>query len=311
MGLTRVPYVERNLSHISFRVSFDSNTAKMYRCLKNLNRPDKFQEGRITIIRTAEMNRLSFPSANVNNLYTSHTNIFINLEPITYRKHRKDQMTALGSHQPYLGSSVPYFRVSYVVGSGFMYRNKGLSWAQRSDALPYWIRNCKQYDAEERLELLSKISQVLQTQAQSKCVAAHSQDLRGSQFLSCQSSTNLHLNPEKMCAYSKVKIALAFENTCEEGYMTEKLWQPLMAGAVPFYYGAPDVKQWLPHPDAAILVSDFDSVLDAARYAKEVMLNESLWRKHTDWKDQPFSLKFQHLVRTGNKNILCCGDLFV
>jgi len=40
-------------------------------------------------------------------------------------------------------------------------------------------------------------------------------------------------------------------------YATEKLWQGLLAGSVPVYWGAPDAKSLLPHPDAAVHASDF------------------------------------------------------
>ena len=43
----------------------------------------------------------------------------------------------------------------------------------------------------------------------------------------------------------------------QKRYATEKLWQPLLAGSVPVYWGAPDAKSLLPHPDAAVHVRDF------------------------------------------------------
>ncbi|CAF4835450.1 unnamed protein product, partial [Rotaria sp. Silwood2] len=32
----------------------------------------------------------------------------------------------------------------------------------------------------------------------------------------------------------------------EYDYVTEKLWQPLAAGSVPLYLGAPNIDEWLP-----------------------------------------------------------------
>jgi len=42
------------------------------------------------------------------------------------------------------------------------------------------------------------------------------------------------------------KFALCFENAVMEGYITEKIFDALMAGCVPIYYGAPDIKNYLP-----------------------------------------------------------------
>ncbi len=40
----------------------------------------------------------------------------------------------------------------------------------------------------------------------------------------------------KSCALSRFAFTLAVENSEDEGYATEKLWQPLLAGSVPIYW---------------------------------------------------------------------------
>ena len=40
----------------------------------------------------------------------------------------------------------------------------------------------------------------------------------------------------KSCALSRFAFTLAIENSEDEGYATEKLWQPLLAGSVPIYW---------------------------------------------------------------------------
>ena len=38
-------------------------------------------------------------------------------------------------------------------------------------------------------------------------------------------------------------FTIAIENSLEYDYVTEKLWQPLAAGSVPIYLGAPNVDE--------------------------------------------------------------------
>lgn len=47
--------------------------------------------------------------------------------------------------------------------------------------------------------------------------------------------------PDKAKFISGYRFNIAFENTETEGYITEKLTDPLLAGSVPIYWGAPDV----------------------------------------------------------------------
>lgn len=54
----------------------------------------------------------------------------------------------------------------------------------------------------------------------------------------------------------RYRMNLAFENTRSPGYITEKLVEPLLAGCIPVYWGAPDVTRDF-NPGCMINVSDF------------------------------------------------------
>jgi hypothetical protein len=58
------------------------------------------------------------------------------------------------------------------------------------------------------------------------------------------------------------RMNLAFENTRSPGYITEKLVEPLLAGCIPVYWGAPDVARDF-NPACMINVADFPD-FDAA-----------------------------------------------
>ena len=61
---------------------------------------------------------------------------------------------------------------------------------------------------------------------------------------------NVDHDGPKHCALTHYPFYLAFENSEAVGYASEKLWQGLLAGSVPIYWGAPDVLDLLPHRDA-------------------------------------------------------------
>lgn len=63
---------------------------------------------------------------------------------------------------------------------------------------------------------------------------------------------------DKMSFLRQFRFNLAFENTSSNGYITEKLVEPLLAGSIPIYWGAPDVGREF-NPRCMINVNDFPS----------------------------------------------------
>ena len=90
----------------------------------------------------------------------------------------------------------------------------------------------------------------------------------------------------KQRAISHYMFYLAFENTIEPGYVTEKVMDALIAGVVPVYLGSTeDCKKLLPHPKAAIFLDDFRG--DAQRlgaYLQRLAANETAYEEHRAWR---------------------------
>ena len=80
------------------------------------------------------------------------------------------------------------------------------------------------------------------------------------------------------------KFILAFENARCDGYMTEKIFRTINVGAVPVYLGAPNIKEWLPDPNLVILVDDFESPAELAKYIKQVDNNATLYEMFLEYK---------------------------
>ncbi|CAI7868138.1 unnamed protein product, partial [Closterium sp. NIES-54] len=51
---------------------------------------------------------------------------------------------------------------------------------------------------------------------------------------------------DKLAVIQRYKFSLAFENSCEPDYITEKFWQSLVAGSVPVVVGPPNIADFVP-----------------------------------------------------------------
>ena len=73
----------------------------------------------------------------------------------------------------------------------------------------------------------------------------------------------------KINLYKQYKFVIAFENACATDYVTEKFFDPLIAGAVPIYLGAPNINEFAPGEHCFIHANDFKSPKELADYIEE------------------------------------------
>lgn len=83
---------------------------------------------------------------------------------------------------------------------------------------------------------------------------------------------------------AKYPFYLAFENSECVDYVTEKLWDGLIAGSIPVYLGAPNIDDFLPDPSAVINARDFSNAKELAAYLKMVIEHPELYEKHQSWR---------------------------
>ena len=74
---------------------------------------------------------------------------------------------------------------------------------------------------------------------------------------------------DKFELMSHYKFVIAFENSIYPSYLTEKIFHALQVGAVPIYWGDPEVTRWV-NPKAFINVSDFPTIEAAIDHIMEV-----------------------------------------
>jgi hypothetical protein len=78
------------------------------------------------------------------------------------------------------------------------------------------------------------------------------------------------------------KFSLALENAAVSSYVSEKVYQAMEAGTIPIYWGADDVKDFLP-PGSFIDVRDFPTQKQLTTHLKRVAANETLFLEYFQW----------------------------
>ena len=100
----------------------------------------------------------------------------------------------------------------------------------------------------------------------------------------------------KLATLARYRFTLAFENSVEAGYVTEKYYDPLVAGSVPVYLGAPDIDDFAPGAHCHLNIRDFAAPRVLARHLRELAADEADYQGHLAWKSRAFSMPFQIMV---------------
>ena len=80
-------------------------------------------------------------------------------------------------------------------------------------------------------------------------------------------------------------FTIAIENSYCPGYVTEKVYQPLAAGSIPLYLGAPDIKSHLPDPNSVIYINDYTSLDQLVEYLTQIVKSgEDSYNRFMAWK---------------------------
>lgn len=105
---------------------------------------------------------------------------------------------------------------------------------------------------------------------------------------------------------SRYKFTIAFENSLSTDYVTEKFFNPLMAGCVPVYRGAPNIIEFAPGNDCFVDVSAFQTPEALASYINFCYEDEKLYARYFKWKKQPFLLSFTEKLEKSKEHPFIC-----
>ncbi|XP_024531382.1 glycoprotein 3-alpha-L-fucosyltransferase A [Selaginella moellendorffii] len=108
--------------------------------------------------------------------------------------------------------------------------------------------------------------------------------------------TNVHRSVEKVDALRHYKFSLAFENSNEEDYVTEKFWQSLEAGSVPVVIGAPNIQNFAPSPNSILYLKSIKDVQAVAKQMKYLARNATAYNETLRWKFEGPTDSFKALI---------------
>nr|POF11943.1 alpha-(1,4)-fucosyltransferase [Quercus suber] len=162
-------------------------------------------------------------------------------------------------------------------------RNYHVSFSKNNDTLVYWSSSrC----LPQRNRLAKQLLILLPHHSFGKCLNnVGGLDMALSLYPECANDASVtpkwwdHLH----CAMSHYKFVLAIENTATESYVTEKLFYALDAGAVPIYFGAPNVWDLVP-PHSIIDGSKFNSLEELASYIKSLANDPVAYAEYHAWR---------------------------
>jgi hypothetical protein len=107
------------------------------------------------------------------------------------------------------------------------------------------------------------------------------------------------------------KFTLAFENSIAPDYVTEKFYDPLIAGSVPVYLGAPNVAEFAPAEHCFINVADFAGPSELAKHLRSLDADCDAYARYLAWKGVGPSARFLALAERFRVPPLCrlCAHL--
>lgn len=89
---------------------------------------------------------------------------------------------------------------------------------------------------------------------------------------------------QKITILSWYRFTLAFENTVDDHWLTEKFFQSIIAGCIPVYLGARNVRELFPIAHSYIDANDFENPKTLAEYLNKLNENETLYNEYFEWK---------------------------
>ncbi|XP_072980877.1 putative fucosyltransferase-like protein isoform X2 [Typha angustifolia] len=101
---------------------------------------------------------------------------------------------------------------------------------------------------------------------------------------------------DKVTTLRRYKFSLAFENSNEEDYVTEKFFQSLVAGSVPVVVGAPNIQDFAPSSSSVLHIKTLDDVASVAKTMKHLATDPTAYNQSVRWKYEGPSDSFKALV---------------
>ncbi len=152
-------------------------------------------------------------------------------------------------------------------------------WESREPAVLFLASHCSSISRREKL--VEMLQEHIRVDSLSTCM--HNRDWP----LDIERS-------DKQAILRRYRVYLAAENSAELDYVSEKVYDGLIAGAVPIYLGAPNIDDFVPRNSIISIPRNFTSedVAKVAEIVKKIFTDEREYDKWTAFKRKPFSDDF-------------------
>ncbi len=104
--------------------------------------------------------------------------------------------------------------------------------------------------------------------------------------------------------YGRHKFTLAFENAIASDYVTEKFYEPLVAGSVPVYRGAPEIAEFAPS-GSFVDASRFESAVALAEHLDRLDRDDGAYAAFHEWRARPLEPHVVALLERVRERPLC------
>ena len=131
-----------------------------------------------------------------------------------------------------------------------------------------FISNC---GAKWRLDFLDKVARIVHIDSYGRCL--HNKDEPPA------AGNDKFVNLVKIS--SKYRMVVTFENLIQDDYISEKIVNVFASGAIPVYWGPPQIYSWVPGNHSFVDASKYSRPEDLAKYLKRVDEEDDLFKYHT------------------------------
>ena len=154
-----------------------------------------------------------------------------------------------------------------------------------------WVAsNCKT-TTNDRMEFVRQFMRFMRVDSYGKCLT----NMELPAGMEAQRGAGRKFWQDKVRLLGNYPMTLVLENSNVYDYVSEKVFQALLAGSIPVYLGTGNVEHFLPHSSAAIRVADFASPQLLAEHLQSVLQNMTALQLHHEWRRHPLPPAFLRL----------------
>jgi hypothetical protein len=178
-----------------------------------------------------------------------------------------------------------------------------------------WLNsNCK--TLSKRTEYINELMKYIDVDNYGNCgkniltLPEHIVQIQDSENKILKDRANYDWEKGKLALANDYLFTIAFENTFDYDYITEKIWHAFITGSVPIYYGAPNIYDWLPcEDDCFIDLTKFKTPKQAALFIRNIAQNKTLYLNYHLWRNKTINQKFKKIIqyfqKMDNYNLEC------